>query len=137
MSDAPERIWAKTYSAGGKSGYWEDGPIRPNTPENQGTQYLRADLAARREADAYRAGLEIGIQALREFGVIDPKDAENAVEAVMSGVPGYDAGCRAGLEAAAKECDRLAGQPNMYVADRRRAFGQAAAAIRAMKDDTP
>jgi len=94
-----------------------------------------AMIARAREADAYRAGLGIGVQALREFGVIDPKDAESAVKAVMSGVPGYDTGYRAGLEAAAKvaeqstaECEWLDGVIEA---------GRIAAAIRAMKDDTP
>lgn len=42
------------------------------------------------------------------------------------------------LEKAAKECDRLAGDPRMYSHNARRAAGQCAAAIRALKSkDTP
>ena len=37
------------------------------------------------------------------------------------------------LEEAAKECDRLAGEPRMYSADMRKAAGQCAASIRALK----
>ncbi|MCK9513571.1 MAG: hypothetical protein M0R28_20415 [Pigmentiphaga sp.] len=43
MTDAPERIWAKAYHGEPKCGYWEDRPIRPNNPENVGTEYIRAD----------------------------------------------------------------------------------------------
>ncbi len=42
---------------------------------------------------------------------------------------------REALEEAAKACDRLASDPRMYNADRRKAAGQCAAAIRAMKGD--
>ena len=40
-----------------------------------------------------------------------------------------------GIEDAAKECDRLAGDPAMYGAERRRAAGQCSAAIRALAPD--
>jgi hypothetical protein len=40
------------------------------------------------------------------------------------------------LEEAAKTCDKLACDPRMYGSNKRRAFGQAAAAIRALKDIT-
>ena len=42
---------------------------------------------------------------------------------------------REALDEAAKACDRLASDPRMYNADRRKAAGQCAAAIRAMKGD--
>lgn len=44
MTDAPERIWAKTYYGKEIAGYWENGPILPNKPENVGVEYIRADL---------------------------------------------------------------------------------------------
>jgi hypothetical protein len=54
MSDAPERIWASPEHAdeNGYGGFWIAAKVAPSV------EYLRADLAARREADAYRAGLE-------------------------------------------------------------------------------
>ncbi len=42
---------------------------------------------------------------------------------------------REALDEAAKACDRLASDPRMYNADRRKAAGQCAAAIRAMKGE--
>lgn len=44
MVNAPERIWVATYFGHTAKGFWQDEPIRPNRPENQGTEYVRADL---------------------------------------------------------------------------------------------
>lgn len=46
---APERIWAKTYHGRTDEGYWNDEPITPNRPENQGTEYTRSDLCIPRD----------------------------------------------------------------------------------------
>lgn len=57
MGDAPERIWADTYSGHTSEGYWGGHPITPNKPENQGIEYIRADVhtAALAENAALRA----------------------------------------------------------------------------------
>jgi len=45
MTEAPERIWATTYHLTSTKGFWYNEPITPNRPENQGVEYVRADLA--------------------------------------------------------------------------------------------
>ena len=60
MSDAPERIWAEPPDVFEGMGFWR------SACEGIGVEYLRADLAARREADAYRAGLEAAATAAHQ-----------------------------------------------------------------------
>lgn len=40
--------------------------------------------------EGFRAGLEVGVEALREFGVTNPDDASAALRAIMGAVRGMD-----------------------------------------------
>jgi hypothetical protein len=110
MSDAPERIWIEDEFGDGHEDQWAYGCWDVRNIDGYEVEYLRAALAVRREADAYRAGLEA------------------AAAFIECGCPNADAVVALGKPNCAERWN-LCGQANCAALE--------AAAIRAMKDDTP
>ena len=81
---APERIWATHYYGKGSSGFWNDAPITPNKPENQGTEYIRAD-DAEAEVARLRAALEDIADPTRLTSHGDPTVLRDRARAALAG----------------------------------------------------
>jgi hypothetical protein len=116
MSDDPGRILARTDYDGDVDGQWIDADApRPHSFGRYFSEYLRADLATRREADAYRAGLEAAAK------VADHDAGRQAADAGVAALWQKDLMPKTAmlLEAQAKAARRIA------------------AAIRKLKDNTP
>jgi hypothetical protein len=97
---APETIWAKSYAARSavqKGGYWQNEPILPNTPANQGVEYRRADLP--RPEDAARiAELEAASATLRADALLLAQATNNLIVIAQDNLDGMNPETRSSCE---------------------------------------